>query len=43
MSASDCLVTVGVDSHGDVHVAAAVDQLGRLLTTHHGADHHPRL
>src|SRR6266516_2920409 len=25
------LVTVGVDSHKDVHVAAAVDQLGRLL------------
>jgi hypothetical protein len=27
------LVTVGVDSHGEVHVAAAVDQLGRLLAT----------
>src|SRR6266487_1094351 len=27
------LVTVGVDSHKDVHVAAAVDQLGRLLGT----------
>jgi transposase len=33
MPASDCLVTVGVDSHGDVHVAAAVDQLGRLVAT----------
>jgi transposase len=33
MSASECLVTVGVDSHGEVHVAAAVDQLGRLLAT----------
>jgi transposase len=27
------LVTVGVDSHGEVHVAVAVDQLGRLLAT----------
>jgi hypothetical protein len=27
------LVTVGVDSHKDVHVAAAVDQLGRILGT----------
>ena len=26
-------VTVGVDTHADVHVAAAVDQLGRLLAT----------
>jgi transposase len=25
------VVTVGVDTHADVHVAAAVDQLGRLL------------
>jgi hypothetical protein len=33
MPAPDCLVTVGVDSHGDVHLAAAVDQLGRLLAT----------
>jgi transposase len=33
MPAPDCLVTVGVDSHGDVHVAAAVDQRGRLLGT----------
>ncbi len=27
------LVTVGVDSHNDTHVAAAIDQLGRLLAT----------
>ena len=27
------LVTVGVDTHADVHVAAALDQLGRLLAT----------
>jgi hypothetical protein len=27
-------VTVGVDTHVDVHVAAALDQLGRLLGTH---------
>jgi transposase len=27
------LVTVGVDSHKDTHVAAAIDQLGRLLAT----------
>jgi transposase len=33
MPAPDCLVTVGVDSHGEVHVAAALDQLGRLLAT----------
>jgi transposase len=26
-------VTVGVDTHGDVHVACAIDQLGRHLTT----------
>ena len=32
MPAPDCLVTVEVDSHG-VHVAAALDQLGRLLAT----------
>jgi transposase len=33
MATPPCLVTVGVDSHGDVHVAAALDQLGRLLAT----------
>jgi transposase len=27
----DVHVTVGVDTHADVHVAAALDQLGRLL------------
>jgi hypothetical protein len=27
-------ITVGVDTHADIHVAAAVDQLGRLLGTH---------
>jgi transposase len=26
-------VTVGVDTHGDVHVAAAVDELGRIMGT----------
>jgi transposase len=27
------LVTVGVDTHTDVHVAAVLDQAGRLLGT----------
>ncbi len=27
-------LTVGVDTHADVHVAAALDHLGRLLATH---------
>jgi hypothetical protein len=27
------LVTVGVDTHTDVHVAAVLDQAGRLLAT----------
>jgi transposase len=27
------LITIGVDSHKDAHVAAAVDQLGRILAT----------
>jgi transposase len=26
-------VTVGVDTHGDLHVACALDQLGRRLAT----------
>jgi hypothetical protein len=26
-------ITVGVDTHADAHVAAALDQLGRLLET----------
>ena len=33
----DVHVTVGVDTHTDVHVAAALDQLGRLLGTHSAA------
>jgi len=33
----DVHVTVGVDAHADVHVAAALDQLGRLLGTHSAA------
>jgi hypothetical protein len=28
-----CVITIGVDSHKDAHVAAAVDQLGRILAT----------
>jgi transposase len=27
----ETLVIVGVDTHGDTHVAVAIDQLGRLL------------
>jgi transposase len=27
-------LTVGVDTHADVHVAAAIDQMGRLIATH---------
>jgi transposase len=27
------IITIGVDSHKDAHVAAAVDQLGRILAT----------
>ena len=30
MASSEVHVTVGIDTHVDVHVAAAVDQLGRL-------------
>src|SRR5256885_432948 len=30
----DTTVTVGVDTHTDRHVAAALDQIGRLLGTH---------
>jgi transposase len=33
MTAPALLVTVGVDTHLDLHVAAAVDQAGRLLDT----------
>ena len=31
MPPTECLVTVGVDSHKELHVAVAVDQLGRRL------------
>ena len=31
---TDVQLTVGVDTHADVHVAAALDHLGRLLATH---------
>jgi transposase len=31
MPCTECLVTVGVDSHKELHVAVAVDQLGRRL------------
>ena len=35
---AEARVTVGVDTHADVHVAAAIDQHGRLLgTTRPGA------
>jgi transposase len=27
------VITIGVDSHKDTHVAVAVDQLGRILAT----------
>ena len=33
LASAEVLITVGVDTHGDVHVAAALDQLGRLLET----------
>jgi hypothetical protein len=31
MALADCLVTVGVDNHKELHVAVAVDRLGRRL------------
>jgi transposase len=31
--ATERLLTIGIDSHKDTHVAAAVDQLGRILAT----------
>ena len=34
LTANDVVVTGGVDTHQDLHVAAALDQLGRLLGTH---------
>ena len=33
LESTEVQVTVGVDTHTDVHVAAALDQLGRLLAT----------
>jgi len=33
LESTDVLVTVGVDTHAEVHVAAALDRLGRLLAT----------
>ncbi len=33
IKAAEVRVTVGVDTHADVHVAAAIDQHGRLLGT----------
>ncbi len=33
LETTEVLVTVGVDTHADMHVAAAVDQYGRLLGT----------
>jgi hypothetical protein len=32
-AATETRVTVGVDTHAEQHVAAALDQLGRLLGT----------
>ena len=34
LTANDVVVTGGVDTHQDLHVAAALDQLGRVLGTH---------
>jgi hypothetical protein len=34
MTDHDVFVTLGVDSHADMHVAAALDQVGRVLDTH---------
>ena len=33
MTSPDVVVTGGVDTHQDLHVAAALDQLGRVLAT----------
>lgn len=33
LTANDVVVTGGVDTHQDLHVAAALDQLGRVLGT----------
>jgi hypothetical protein len=34
LPSAEVLITVGVDTHADVHVAAALDKLGLLLETH---------
>ena len=34
LTANDVVVTGGVDTHQDLHVAAALDQLGRVIGTH---------
>ena len=34
LTPNDVVVTGGVDTHQDLHVAAALDQVGRLLGTH---------
>ncbi len=33
MTDHDALVTLGVDTHADIHVAAALDQVGKVLGT----------
>jgi transposase len=33
MTDPDALVTIGVDTHADIHIAAALDQLGRIIDT----------
>ena len=40
---SDMLVTVGVDTHTDVHVAAVLDPAARLLETQELPGHDPWL
>jgi transposase len=34
LASTEVQLTVGVDTHADVHVAAALDQMGRLVATH---------
>ena len=34
MTDTERLVTLGVDTHADIHIAAALDQLGRIIDTH---------
>jgi transposase len=33
-ASTEVQLTIGVDTHADVHVAAALDQMGRLVATH---------